>query len=153
MFKKSILENFEKIREERLTELNNLTIDETCGVSFKEARKLLEEFFFHIELVKFEAESNKLLEKALKEIDWEKNNAEKIENIIKTSKKDFYDEEFRLEKADIRFHNFLRDNPSKIPPILRLLIEIEYLDDHILSLKKELGIENDQSHTPIKKFD
>lgn len=143
MFKKSILENFIKIREERLIELKKLTIDGTFGVSFKEARKLIEEFFFHIELVKFEEESNKLLKKALKIIDWENNNAEKIENIIKTSKKDYYDEEFRLEKADIRFHNFLRDNPSKIPPILRLLVEIEYLDDRILSLKKELGMLQD----------
>ncbi len=140
MLKKAKIEYLEALRDERNKYIEELKALPHEGPAFEKAERLLKEYFFRPELDSFKGKINDQLKEHLVELGWEDIEEELNEIIGETLKWKRYEAQDILERSHLLLKRFVAEYPSKIPDILRLLLELDYLENRIVTLKKEIGL-------------
>lgn len=141
MFEPVKIKYLESLRKDREQELERLTKTEEGGINiYLESKELLEKHFFSTEFNGFKVESEALMQKILEKIGWENGNTKEIKKVVENRPLEISQEEANFEKAVGKLQEFARVKSLEIPPILRLLTEIDCLRRRIVALKREAGL-------------
>ena len=136
----AIILSLEELKQGRLAKLASLKEQEHRGEVYEYVERVLKEFLARKEIDIFRETVNQQMDNVIKEIGLEGFGNKGIKDIIADSSKQRYDIQRRIERSDEELHKIMGEYPNAIVPILRLLLEIDYLENRIHQLKKEAGL-------------